>query len=192
MPGPKPGGAGNRVRQGGGFNQLAGEIGDENLESSAKFEAMQQKAAAQESATPQAKPLERTQAPTSIPGEFLHMGKDVVTGSRDFLISLVGLSSEPSDPEQAAKRAEMHKRWDGLSAKQQEVAKKAYQEKIEEEQQAQADKDRKEQLKARVDQGFHMPSSPQKGPVGPAGSKKQKTVQKLQQDRQQMGGPNSL
>lgn len=98
---------------------------------------------------------------------------------------------QPDSPEETARKRKMHQRFQKLDQEQQQVVQRKYQEamqkkKMEEEQKAQR-KHMEEQQKA---QQVDMPSSPKKGPVGP-GSKKQKAVQKLTQDRKTLSGPSS-
>lgn len=197
---PKPT---TRVRQGGGFNQGLGSFADEHLEENAMQQAMQQKMLQQQSAQTGTKSQSQQggvgQPPPpprevgSIPEEALRFGRDVWTGVRQFFSLNTWLNINPNtkNPEELAKQKQIHQRWQRLTEDQQAVAKQNYQRETQRKKaQAEEEEQKKQQAQAREQAELPMPSSPQKGPIGPAGSKKQKAIQKLQQDRQQMSGPS--
>ncbi len=110
------------------------------------------------------------------------------------LDSLLGLDSQSKDPEEKAKKNAMHKRYQQLSEEQQAVARELYQRRLQEEKIRKQEEERRKQIEEQQKaQSVDMPSSPQKGPVGPASgkSKKSNATQKLQQDRKTLGGPQS-
>ena len=110
------------------------------------------------------------------------------------LDKLLGLNSSSSTPEEKAKKSAMHKRYQQLTEEQQAEARKRYQERLQRQKAEQQEQERKKQLEEQKRaQSFEMPSSPKKGPVGPDSgkSKKSNAIQKLQQDRKSLGGPQS-
>ncbi len=117
--------------------------------------------------------------------------KDVKKG----LASLVDLndllSIETGDtPEEKAKKKQIHQRYQKLTEEQQTVAKKQYQEKLQKRKQEQEEEQRKKEAEqAQQQQAMAPPSSPQKGPIGPASgmSRKKKAQTNLQQQRQGLG-----
>lgn len=220
----KPGGPAARPRAGGGFNQLSQEPGSEHLQSSAMQQAMQQKTAAQKQADPKAgqtSPAKKQQQAAAqqlqqqqesgqtqpqqqpprevgtVKQEFQRMGADVKTQLREFfsINTWLGIDPETEDPEEIAKRKQVHQRWQNLNKEQQAVAKKMYQEELERKKQQREEEERRKQIKEqKAKEEVPMPSSPQKGPIGPAAgkSRKKKAMQKLQQDRQGISGPRNL
>lgn len=111
------------------------------------------------------------------------------------LDKLLGLSgSSRSTPEEKAKKAAMHKRYQQLTEEQQAVARQEYQKRLQKEKIKQQEEEQRKQLeKQKKAESVVMPSSPQKGSVGPDSGKSSKSnaIQKLQQDRKTLGGPQS-
>lgn len=184
----------------GGFNTGIGHF-NEHLDEDAVQQAMQQKALGQQAGAAQASPpgsahpgpLGGSTQPTQ-PREvgtfqeelITRPAKDVVKGLLSLfdLKSALGIDPQTDDPQTQAKKQQMLQRFNQLSDEQQAVAQQEYQrrmqEKQREEEEKAAQKQQAEQAKA---QTLEMPSGPQKGPVGPSGSKKQQAAQRIQQDR---------
>jgi len=193
-----------RVRQGGGFNQGFGNFTDEHLDENAMQQAMQQKALQQQSTTSGTKPQPQQQgtglppAPPrevgTISDEVKRAGQDIWTEVKQFfrLNTWLNINPETKDPAELAKQKQIHRRWQELDQNQRAVAKKMYQQEVQRKKaEAEEEERKKQQAKQQEASALPMPSSPQKGPVGPTGSKKQKAINKLQQDRQNMSGPSS-
>ncbi len=110
------------------------------------------------------------------------------------LDKLLGISGNNDTPEQKAKKQAMLKRYNQLTEEQQAVARQQYQERLQRQQQQQQEEEQRKQLEQQQkQQSIQMPSSPNKGPVGPdQGSKKSHAVQKLEQDRKTLGGPQNV
>ena len=200
----------------GGFNSGLGNFSDEHIQENDMQAAMQQKAMSQfagnaTQAAGAGTPGPQGQSPfgTPVPGEkpqeprpvgsltdelIKRPAKDIARGLLSLfdLNALLGIKPGEDDPAQQAKRKQMLNRFNKLTQEQQDIAKQRYQlemkKKQQEEQEKQAKKQREEQQKAN---SVELPSSPKKGPVGPGGSKKQKAVQKLEQDRKTLSGPQS-
>ena len=130
----------------------------------------------------------------TIPEEASRVGTDIFAELKKFfsINTWLGVKPETDDPQEIAKRKQVHQRWQKLNAEQQEVAKKKYQEDLQRKKAEEEEKERKKQMEEQQKaQQIQMPSSPKKGAVGPGGSKKQKATQKLQNDRKQLSGPSS-
>lgn len=130
----------------------------------------------------------------SIQEEAARAGKDILAELKQFfsINTWLGIKPETDDPQEIAKRKQVHQRWQKLDQEQQAVAKKKYQEEMQRKKAEEEEKQRKKQMEEQQKaQQIQIPTSTKKGPVGPGGSKKQKAVQKLQNDRQQMRGPSS-
>lgn len=101
----------------------------------------------------------------------------------------LGINPNTQDPAKQQKMAAVHKRYQQLDAEQQEVAKQQYQQELQRKKAEEEEKARKEQAaKQQEQQSIAMPSSPQKGPVGPSSgkSKKSNAIAKMTQQRQTM------
>lgn len=209
--GPKPGGAGLRPRMGGGFNQAMGQFG-EHLDENSFKQASSQKALGQQAAqvTPQQMAAAQAQAaqqqsPGGAPAEPREVGTikdeakraatDVWEQVKSFFSINTWLGVKPNTltPEEQAKAKTVHQRYKQLDQEQQQVARQRYEKEMKRRQAIEEEKQRKAQQEAQAKQNsdIAVPSSPKKGPVGPGGSKKQKAVQKLQNDRKQLSGPGS-
>lgn len=206
-----------RPRPGGGFNPGMGQI-NEHLDENALSQAASQKAATQQGVNPssaQAAALGQKmkqggfQGMPGAPGgmnqprplgtladELIkNPAKDIFEQLKSFFTLNTWLGIDPpkhDGPEETARKQKMHQRYQKLDQEQQQVTQRRYQEELqkkraEEEQKAR----RKQQEEAQKAQQVDMPSSPQKGPVGPGSSKKQKAVTKLQNDRKTLSGPSS-
>lgn len=187
------------VRQGGGTRQGFGHFNEEHLEQEASASATQQKqltqqavSSSQSGAAPAAQPAANTpQAPPpprevgTFKDEAKRFVSDILVGIKAFfnLNDIVGI--HPGDtPEEQQRKQAAHQGYEKLTEEQQAVARKLYEEKMAK---LKAEEDQKEQQKqaaAAQPAAITPPTSPQKGPVGPAGSRKQRAVAKLQHDRQ--------
>jgi len=196
MPASKP----MTPRPSGGFNQGFGDFG-EHLDETAVQQAMQQKAASQQATNPQTAQVsgQNSTAPTK-PREIGTIKEELVTRpAHDILKGLVslfdiksilGLNPQTDTPEEQAKKKQLHQRFNQLTQEQQQVAQENYKREMERkrriEEEKQAQRQREEQAKA---QSIAPPSSPSKGP---AGAKKPAAVDKLEQDRKTLSGPQSV
>jgi len=111
---------------------------------------------------------------------------DIFQGFKEFfkLNTWLGLDSQKMDPQQQAQAKQLHSRYQQLDQEQQMVAKKMYEERMQKKKMEEEEAARKKQMEAEQKaQSIEMPSSPQKGAQGPSGSKKQKAMTKLKQDR---------
>lgn len=220
MPGPSPGAQGMRPRAGGGFNQVSDELGSEHMQNSAMQQLMQNKTASQSVSDPgagqtsQSKAMQQAmaqqqqrqqgqagapQAPPpeigSIPDEFKRAGNTVVQELNQFFSLNTWLGIEPysPDPEEMSKRKKVHDGYQKLDKEQQAVAREMYQKEVKRKQAIEEEEQRKKQaeIQKKQNSSVEMPSSPQKGPVGPGAgkSKKQSAMQQLQQSRQQLSTP---
>ncbi len=209
MPGPKPG---PRPRPMGGFNPGVG-MGNEHLDESAMKAAGQQKQLTQQQASTQPASgksgtnplLSQTDATESLgkapsqppkPREVSTLKdelvkrplKDIKKGLASIfdVKALLGVNTEDT-PEEQAKKKSLHQRFQKLTEEQQQVAQKKYQEEMQKKKLEQEEEEQKRQeAEAAKQSQIAMPSSPKKGPVGPASgqSKKQKGQNMLQQSRQ--------
>lgn len=122
--------------------------------------------------------------------------KDILGELKNFFSINVWLGIDPPNPDSpqdVARKKQVHSRYQKLTQEQQEVAKKRYQEEMERKKQEEEAKERRKQEieQKKREQPIMPPSGPKKGPVGLMGNKKQKAAQKIQQDRQRLGGPAS-
>ncbi len=211
MIGPKPA---FRPRPGGGFNPGFGQM-NEHLDESAVQAASQQKALQQTAgsvsanppsgpgaaapgglpAGPSSEPV-KPRAMGSIPEELVvRPAKDIVKGLASLfdLNAWLGIPKQVDDPQTQARKQQMLQRFNRLTDEQQAEAKRRYDLNLKKKQQAEQEKQAREQQQRQQEaQSLEMPSSPQKGPVGPGSSKKQKAANKLQQDRKTLSGPSSV
>ncbi len=199
-----------RPRPGGGFNPGGDQFG-EALDENAMSQAMMQKQLGQQQAvgagSPQGVPTGTTPfgpgAPARKPREVGSLTEELVKRPLvdigkgllsifDFSAAL-GLSPpETKSPEEKARLHATHNRFQKLNQEQQALARKKYQEEMQKKKMLQEEEERRRQQKRQQEaQQIDMPSSPKKGPVGPSGSQKQRTVTKLEQDRKTLGGPAS-
>jgi hypothetical protein len=199
-----------RPRPSGGFNPGGDQFG-EALDESALQQAVSQKqlgqAQAAGSGNPQGVPTGTNPlspgTPPAAPREVGSIVEELVTRPAvdiakglwslfDFSAALGITPPETKTPEEKARLQATHNRYQKLNQEQQAYARKKYQEelqkkKVEREQEEQ----RKQQQAQQASQEIAMPSSPKNGPVGPAGSSKQRAMTKLQTDRTTLGGPAS-
>lgn len=120
--------------------------------------------------------------------------QDVIAGIKSLfdINALLGINPQTDSPEDQARKQKMHQRWQQLDQEQQQVAQQKYQQEMQKKQAEEEEKQRRQQEAAAANQTIQAPSSPKKGPEGPGGSKKQKAVTKLENDRKQLGGPSSV
>lgn len=212
MPGPKV-----APRPSGGFRSGFGQLGEAHLEESATQAATQQKQqtqqgtssaqqttgssslqpvgskqkAAQQSLSQPVKPREVG----TIREELLeHPAKDVVKGVKDIfnINTILGINPATDTPEEQAKKKQMLGRWQKLNEEQQQVAKKNFQlEMQKKKQEAEKKEIKKKQEEQAKEASVAPPSTPKKGPVGPGGSKKQRTLDQLEQRRKTLGQTQS-
>lgn len=119
--------------------------------------------------------------------------QDVVAGLKSLfdINAMLGINLQHDSPQEQARKKQMLQRWNQLTQDEQKVAQQLYQQKMQKKKQEQEEEEAKkrQEEQAKAD-SLAPPSSPQKGPVGPSGSKKQRAVTKLQQDRKTLGGPS--
>jgi len=202
---PKPT---SRFRPGGSMMQGMGQFG-EHLDESSMQQAMGQKALTQQQANPATantaaaaqkaqQQASRSGAPVQ-PREIGSLSDELIKRPiQDFwteikkffsLNTWLGINPNTTDPDKQARMAAQHKRFQQLDAEQQEVAKKNYQEKLQKQRAEEEEKQRKKQMEEKQkQQSIAMPSSPKKGPVGPASGKSRKSnaAAMLEQDRKTM------
>lgn len=208
MIGGKPA-ASARPRPGGGMNPGMGDFG-EHLDEAAMAQAAKQQALTQQSSS--AKPSANTGSslshnnytnltsldPKELTNELvLKPAKDIGKSFIDGLIQASGLSylgldfhKEP-DPEEKARLQQIASRYKALNEEQQAVARQIYEQNLQRQQQEEAERQQKKQMEEEAQAAsLVVPSTPQKGPIGPAGnSSKQRAITKLNNDRQRLGGP---
>lgn len=202
-----------RPRPSGGFNSGFGNFQDsfEHLDENAVQSAMQQKQLTQQTTnsaqsttggqalgTPQQglthEPTKPREVGTITEELIKRPAKDVVAGlAAAFDInSLLQISLEKDSPEVQAKKKQKLQRWNKLNQEQQAVAQDLYRQEMKKKQQEEEEKQAQAQREQQAKQdSIAVPSSPQKGPIGPGGSHKAKAVQRLEQDRKTLGGPKS-
>lgn len=194
------------ARQGGGFRQGFGNFNEEHLEQQASSSAVQQKQLAQQQTTNAQQQTTNTQQTpaqqvkqqpprelSDVKDELVTRPvRDVVKGLKSLfdINSILGIN--PGDtPEEQEHKKQLNQQFNKLTEEQQAVAKKRYQQEMEKNRDLENEKEQKKQAKAEHDQQAKQmlttPSSPRKGAVGPAGSKKQRATQQLQQQRQSIG-----
>ncbi|NCN82411.1 MAG: hypothetical protein GW947_00425 [Candidatus Pacebacteria bacterium] len=193
-----------RSRPGGGFNQGLGQFSDEHLEENASQASVQQKQLAQQqtqiAGTPNPAQKSTGQQPiqdrqprevgTILDETVFRPVQDVAMELIRFfdIGTILQINPQTDTPEEQAKKKQLHARYEQLTQEQQQVAQRNFQE-AQQRKQQQAEEDlQKKQLEEQQNQSFVVPTSPQKGPVGPASGKsnKQNMIAKLNQDRQQM------
>lgn len=198
----KPAGPSFRPRPGGGFNAGMGSFG-EHLDENAMQQAVQQKALAQQSSsqtttpTPQSNAHQHASPPREVGSLteelFTRPAEDLYQGVRSIfdLNAWLGLDQKTPEQEQERARKEMIlKRFNQLTEEQQAVARQMYEERLQRQRAEESEKEQKKQLEAQQEQQAVMaPSSPQKGPIGPGMSGKQKATAQLQWDRQRLNQP---
>lgn len=122
----------------------------------------------------------------SIKDELKRGVTDILSGIKEFfnINTWLGIKPENIDPQQEAQAKQLHSRYQQLDQEQQAVARKMYEEKMQKKKMEEEEAARKKQMEAdQKAQSFEMPSGPQKGAKGQGGSKKQKAMTKLKQDR---------
>lgn len=203
----KPGPGGMRHRPGGGFNTGMGQFG-EHLDEAAAQQASTQKQLAQQQVNPQgataaaANAKQAAQPPAQqAPREVGSLGDELVKRPlhdiwqqiKQFfsLNTWLGINPETEDPEKKQKMTALHRRYQQLDQEQQAYARQLYQQREQEKKLQLEEEERKKQLaeQQKQESAIQMPSSPQKGPVGPASgkSKKSNAIAQLTQNRQRLG-----
>lgn len=202
-------------RPGGGFNPGMGQF-NEHMDEQAMMQAMKQKTLAQQAATQTGPvPTLTSSAGSSNTVPFPNANQtepSAVTDTSLFdavvtrplgdiaetfvealgLEGVLGLIKGADTPEEKMKRQKMMQRYNQLTEEEQAVARAKYQERMKQEQIRKQEEEQRKQMEAQQkEQSVVMPSSPQKGPDAGGGSRKQKAVTKLQNDRKTLGGPQS-
>lgn len=195
-----------RPRPGGGFNSGAGAFG-EHLDESALRQAVNQKQQTQQTAqlNPSlgaASQQQRTQQQAgtqtpprevaSIGEEFQRAGKDIVTGVADFFnpYKWLGIEDHQLDPQELAKTKQHLQAFNQINQEYQAEVKRRTQERIQKEKAArEQEEQRKHQAEQARQQQVVVPTTPERGPKGPGGSRKQKRDYQLQQNRKPLSGP---
>ncbi len=208
-------GAKTQMRPGGGFRQSFGSgFSDEYENSNALSAATTQKQATQQSSVLGQQGVAKQQAVSegagqtplatsevakqqTPPREITSLGEELIkrpvkdilqTGKSFFdLNALLGINPE-DPPEKKAKKQKIAQNWQKLTSEEQAFIQQQYQEEQQKKQQElQAEQEQKEkEAQEEEAQAIAPPTSPQKGPVGLTGSKKQQTSQLLQNRRTQM------
>jgi len=202
MPGPKPG---MRPRTMSGFNPGMGDSAEHLDEAAMKAASKQKQLNQKQSSTDPASgksgtnPLlpqtdaksEKSREVGSIKDELVKRPlKDIEKGLASFFDLNALFNVDVKDtPEEQAKKKILHQRFQKLTEEQKTVAQKKYQEEMQKKKfEQEEEQQKKEEEEAREKAILAPPSSPQKGPIGPASgqSKKQKTQTMLQQSRQSL------
>lgn len=101
------------------------------------------------------------------------------------LNALLEINPQTDTAEEQARKQQLHSRWDQLSQEQQQIAQQTYQREMHRKQLLEQEAQRKAQQQSVQKSQLALPSSPAKGPVGPAsGNKKKAAATQLQQNRQ--------
>ena len=200
-----------RPRPSGGFNPGGDQFG-EALDESALQQAVSQKQLGQAQAVgagnPQGIPTGTNPlSPSSPPPAPREVGTiteelvtrpamDIAKGLRslfDFSAALGITPPETKTPEEKARHQATHSRYQKLNQVQQAYAREKYQRELKKKQaKREREEQRKQQQAQQASQEIAMPSSPKNGPMGPAGSSKQRAMTKLQTDRTTLGGLASV
>lgn len=119
--------------------------------------------------------------------------QDIIEGIKSLfdINALLGINLQHDTPQEQARKKQLHQRWQQLNQEQQQVAQQKYQLEMQKKQAEEEEKQHRKQQEAAQSQTIQAPSSPKKGPDGGGGSKKQKAVTKLQNDRKSLSGPSS-
>lgn len=195
-----------RPRPGGGFNPGMGQFND-HLDENAMQQAVKQKALSQQAGS-QTGPLQQSpagtpqqpqssEAPslfdTTVSRPIQDIAKTILEAMHlDKLLGLVGSSDTPEDK---AKKQAMMRRYNQLTEEEQAVVREKYQKRMQEEKARQQEEEQKKRLAEEEKQRtVVMPSSgAKKGPdAGGGHSKKSNAIQKLQQDRKTLSGPQNV
>lgn len=108
------------------------------------------------------------------------------------LNDLLGVNPTTDTPEEQAKKRIIHQNFQRLTQEQQQVAQQQYQEEMERKQREEQEEEEKRRRKQQEEsQTIQAPSGKKQGPDAGGGSRKQKAMTKLQNDRKQLGGPGS-
>ncbi|NCN06920.1 MAG: hypothetical protein GW946_03720 [Candidatus Pacebacteria bacterium] len=202
----KPGGSKGpvlRPRPGGGFNQGLGQFGEHLDENAGQVSAQQKQLAQQQTqiaGTPNPAQKGTGQQPAqqrqprevgSIVDETIRRPvQDIWQEIKQFfsITSILQIDPQIDSPEEQAKKKQLHSRYEQLTEEQKQVAQKRFQEEQQRKKQQEEEELQKKQIEEQQHQSFVMPSSPEKGPVGPASGKsnKQNMIDKLNMDRQRM------
>lgn len=201
-----------RPRMTGGINAGFGDS-NEHIDEAAMQQALKQKQLGQQTASPSSLPtngLPGKPLTAGLPGagqtsqprpidpskELLWMAQDIGKGILSLfdINTLLGGAPQNETPDQQAKKRQMHQRWQQMTQEEQAYAQQKYKEEMAKKQQKEQEKQQRRQAEEEKNaESIAVPSSPQKGPVGPAsGNKKKATTQRLQTQRKQMSGPSDL
>ncbi|HEX9817704.1 MAG TPA: hypothetical protein VGA89_02320 [Patescibacteria group bacterium] len=192
------------ARQGGGFRQGFGNFNEEHLEQAASASAVARKQLTQQTTQTNQKPgttsptSSAKQAPVAPPREVntlkdelvIRPVTDILQGMKSIFSLHDVLNIHSGDTaEEIDKKKTLQQRFTQLTTEQQEVAKKLFQEKMQKEKTAEEEQEQKKQATAQEKQAskLALPSTPRKGPNGPAGSGKQRAQQMLERDRKSLG-----
>jgi hypothetical protein len=203
-----------RPRTSGGFNQGIGHFNDsfdEHLDENAMQSAMMQKALSQQSSSSAQPGGGPSPLGAGLPGGAQPVAprevgslteelverptQDIVAGLKSFfdINQLLDINPETDDPATQAKKKQMHSRWQTLDQEQQQVAQQRYKQEMEQKQrEEQARQQAEQQRRAAEAQTLSVPSGPSKGPAGPGGQKKPVAVQRLEDNRKKLGGPQDV
>lgn len=101
------------------------------------------------------------------------------------LNALLEINPQTDSPEEQSRKQQLHARWQQMSQEEQQVASQTYQREMQRKQLQEREAQQKAQQQAAQKTQLAAPSSPSKGPVGPAsGNKKKAAAAQLQQNRQ--------
>lgn len=101
------------------------------------------------------------------------------------LNALLEINPQSDSPEEQARKQQAHAKWQQLSQEQQQLAAQTYQKEMQRKQMLEQEAKQKAQQQAAQRTQLAIPSSPSKGPAGPAGGNRKKAAAtQLQQNRQ--------
>lgn len=203
-----------RTRPSGGMNQGMGQFG-EHLDEAAMEQAIAQKAAGQAGASAkpgsaansklppssvshqQQSPLDAL-APSELKKSFVKPAEELSKGFIDQFLLASGLdflgidSGSEIDQEEAQRLQIIARNYQQLNEEQQAVVRANFEKELARKQAAEEEAERQKQEKKEAQAAeVAIPSSPNKGPIGPAGNRKQQAAAKLQLGRQTLGSPQS-
>ncbi len=192
MSAPKP--AVRPRLSGGGFNQGFGEV-NEHMDEQAQQQAAAQKSLSQQGTSQATSPgaqaqqaagqhSQASQTPREVTPrkELPWFMQDLAEGLASFFDVNAVFQIDPAkdSPEEQAQKQQMHQRYQQLSQEEKNYVQQKYKMDLQKKQQQE-----KQQLS--------VPSSPQKGPVGPGSQNKKKgAIDKMQQERKTLGSPAGM
>jgi len=205
MSAPKP--AVRPRLSGGGFNQGFGEV-NEHMDEQAQQQAAAQKSLSQQGTSQATSPgaqaqqaagqhSQASQTPREVTPrkELPWFMQDLAEGLASFFDVNAVFQIDPAkdSPEEQAQKQQMHQRYQQLSQEEKNYVQQKYKMDLQKKQQQEQEEQQKKQQQQQESQQLSVPSSPQKGPVGPGSQNKKKgAIDKMQQERKTLGSPAGM